>query len=135
MRNTQKKIKHSLFNITILRRFIELYKLYHNLSQTSFNDLFTRSNNFYNNLPWKSDFVIPQIRIVLKTSNSIKFYGPIIWCLVPVEIRYTNSLEKSKNKIWRWKTNVCTSRICKNYISNVGFQELCSKIIFGMLFI
>ena len=80
----------------------ELYKVYHNLSQTIFSDLFRRNINSYN-LPLKPDFVIPQVRTVLKGSNSIRYYGPIICSLVPEEIRYTDSLEKFKNKIRRWK--------------------------------
>ena len=89
---------------------IELSKVYHNLSQT--------------NLRFKPDFVIPQVRIVLKGLNSIRYYGPIIWSFVPEEIRYTDSLEIFKNKIRRWKPHNCPCRSCKNFIPNVGFLEI-----------
>ena len=68
------------------------------MSQTIFSDLFIRNSNSYN-LCSKSDFVIPQVRTVLKGSNSIRYYSPIIWSLVPGEIRCTNSLKKLKVKI------------------------------------
>ena len=42
----------------------ELYKVYNNISQTILGELFTRNNGYY--LCSKSDFVIPQIRTVLK---------------------------------------------------------------------
>ena len=61
---------------------------------------------------------------VLKGSNSIRYCGPIIWSLVPEEIRYTDSIEKFKNKIRRWKSNNCPCLICTNYIPNVGFLEI-----------
>ena len=79
------------YNIQML--CIKLYKVYHNLSETIFSDLFTWNITSYN-LHLKPDFVIPQVRTVLKGSNSARYYGPIIWSLVPEEIRYADSLEK-----------------------------------------
>ena len=46
------------YNIQTL--YIELYKVYHNLSQTIFSELFSRNNSTYN-LRSKSDFVISQV--------------------------------------------------------------------------
>ena len=69
----------------------ELYKVYHNLSQSIFSELFTQNNSTYN-LWSKSDFVIPQMSILFKGSSSISFYGPIIFSLVPEKIRYADSL-------------------------------------------
>ena len=74
---------------------IESYKVYQNLQQTISSSLFTRNSNSYN-LRSKADFFILQIRTVLKESNSVRYYGAIIWSLVPQEIRYTDSLEKMK---------------------------------------
>ena len=54
---------------------IELYKVCHNLSQTIFSVLFSRNSNSYNFCS-KSEFVIPQVRTVVKGSNSISYYGP-----------------------------------------------------------
>ena len=48
----------------------ELYKVYNNISQTIFGELLRRNNNGYY-LRSKFNFVIPQIRTVLKGSNSI----------------------------------------------------------------
>ena len=72
----------------------ELYKIYHIVSQTIFSDLFRWNINSYS-LRLKPAFVIPQVRTVLNGSNSIRYYGPIIWSLVLEEIRYTDSLEKN----------------------------------------
>ena len=76
------------------------------ITQTIFSDSFTQNNNFCN-LCWKYDFVIPQVKTVLKGSNSIRCYGPVAWGLVPEEIRYTGCPEKFKNKIRRSKPNHC----------------------------
>ena len=101
---------------------IELYKEYHNIAEIIFSNLFIRNNNSYNTRV-KSDFVIPQIKTVLKGSNSIRYYGPVIWNLIPTKMKYIDSLETFKSKIRMWKPNNCPRRICKNYIPNVEFLE------------
>ena len=78
----------------------ELYKVYNNISQTTFEELFTRNNNGYY-LRSKSDFVFPQIRTVLKGSNSIRCFGPIIWNLIPEELKNITSLNTFKKEIRR----------------------------------
>ena len=88
------------YNIQIF--CIKLYKVYLNLSQTIFSDLFTRKNSTYN-LRSKSVFFIPQVSTVFKGSSSISYYGPIIWSLIPEKIRYTDSLESFKGKLRKWK--------------------------------
>ena len=86
------------YNIQTLAK--ELYKVYNNISQTTFGELFTRNNNGYY-LRSKSDFVFPQIRTVLKGSNSIRCFGPIIWNLIPEELKNITSLNTFKNEIRR----------------------------------
>ena len=109
------------YNIQTLA--IELYKVSNNLSQTIFNELFTRNTNDHN-LRSKSEFVIPHVRTVLKGSNSIRYFGPVIWNLIPNEIKHTNSLENFKKLIRKWKPINCPCRICKDFIPNLGFVKL-----------
>ena len=109
------------YNIQTLA--IELYKVYNNISQTIFGELFTINNNGYY-LRSKSDFVIPQIRTVLKGSNSIRYFGPIIWNLIPEELKNITSLNIFKKEIRRWKPKNCPCRICRNYMHKLGFVEL-----------
>ena len=64
---------------------IELYRVYNNLSQTIFNELFVGNHSNYN-LRSQSHFVIPEVKTVYKGSNSLRYFGPIIWNLIPTEI-------------------------------------------------
>ena len=102
---------------------IELYKVYNNISQTIFGELFTRNNNGYY-LRSNSEFIIPQIRTVLKGSNSIRYFRPIIWNLIPEELKNITSLNIFKKEIRRWKPKNYPCRICRNYVHNLGFVEL-----------
>ena len=114
----QKDGSFTFYHYNIQTLCTELYKVYHNLSQTIFSGLFTRNSSSHN-LCSKFDFVIRQVITVLIGSNSVWYYGPIIWSFVPEENRYVDSLEKFKNKIRRWKLNNYPCRICKNYIPNI----------------
>ena len=76
---------------------IELYKVNNNISQTIIWEFFTRNNNGYYLLS-KSDSVIPQIRSVLKGSNSIRYFGPVIWNLIPEELEKHNLNWNKQNK-------------------------------------
>ena len=77
---------------------MELYKAYNNISQTVLSDLFIRNHINYN-LRSQSDFVIPQIKTVYNGTNSLRYFGPIIWNLIPKEIKYSDSLESFIGKI------------------------------------
>ena len=70
---------------------IELYKVFNGQSQTIFNDLFERKNSNYN-LRSQPDFVILQVKSVYKGSNSLRYFGPIIWNLIPKEIKIVTHL-------------------------------------------
>ena len=94
---------------------IELYKVFSGQSQTISSDLFDFS---------QPDFVIPQVKSVYKGLNSLRYIGPIIWNLIPKEIKNCDTLVSFVSKIRQWRPNACPcSRICKNFIPNVGFIE------------
>ena len=77
---------------------IELYKVFSGQSRTIFGDLFERKNINYN-LRSQPDFVIPQVKSVCKGSNSLQYFGPIIWNLIPKEIKNCGTLASFVSKI------------------------------------
>ena len=118
----QKDNSFSVHHYNIQTLCVELYKVYNNILQTVFSDLFIRNHINYN-LRSQSDFVIPQIKTVYNGTNSLRYFGPIIWNLIPKEIKYSDSLESFIGKIRQWKPSVCPCRLCKIFIPNVGFLE------------
>ena len=77
---------------------IELYKVYNKLPQTIFSELFVRNHSDYN-LRSQSGFVIPEVKSVFKGSNSLRYFGPIIWNLIPKEIKYSDLLDSFIRKL------------------------------------
>ena len=101
---------------------MELYKVFSGQSQTIVSDIFERKNINYN-LCSQPDFVIPQVKSVYKGSNSLRYFGSIIWCLIPKEIKNCDTFASFISKIKQWRPDACPCRICKNFIPNVGFIE------------
>ena len=51
----------------------------------------------------------------------VTFRAPEIWEILPEEIRHSESLGIFKTRIKQWTPSDCKCRLCKTYISNVGF--------------
>ena len=102
--------------------FVELYKVFSGQSQTIFSDLFERKNINYN-LRSQPGFVISQVKSLYEGSNSLRYFGPIIWSLIPKEIKHCDTFTSFVSKIRQWRPDACPCRICKNFLPNVGFME------------
>ena len=95
---------------------IEIYKVKNGIAPDIMNDIFelylkSSSNQFrrenVKNIPYDIQFV--------------RYLSPKIWELALNNIKYSNSLSKFKKLIKSWKTEACPCRLCKTYITRVGF--------------
>ena len=77
----------------------------------------TEEQNLRTNNPW----VLPKARTVNNGIETIRYRGPKTWEIVPIPIRNSKSLTEFQAKIKHWKPQGCTCRLCKVYISNLGF--------------
>ena len=93
----------------------EMYKVKNGLSPKIMADLFTLKNH------GNSDFVIPQVKTVNRGIETIRYRGPLTWDLVPEEIKQSETLSIFKDRIKEWKPTGCTCRLCKTYISGIGY--------------
>ena len=70
-----------------------MFKTHHGFSQVSFLDLFHNYNyNFYS-LRSQLDF---QINTTLKRTESVRYFGPIIWNNIPIETRSIQNVDLFK---------------------------------------
>ena len=58
-------------------------------------------------------------RTVFFGTESIINLGAKLWNMVPVNIKFSESLNIFKSKIKYWTPNHCPCRICQTYISQV----------------
>ena len=105
-------------NLQILA--IEMFKVSNGLSPVLMNDIFKLRGEQTYNLRKLSQFYRPKVNSVYNGTESVSFLGPIIWDLVPNELKDIGNLAAFKKAIKKWSPEKCPCRLCKVYISNVG---------------
>ena len=103
---------------------IEMFQIKHAQSPEIVGDIFTQTTQNYN-FRQNRDFRIRSVKSVYHGSENISYLGPKIWEIVPAKIKKNNSLNSFKIEIRKWVPQSCPCRLCKQYISGVGF---CSVI-------
>ena len=115
----EKDNSYTIHERNLQKLAVEMYKVKHNLSPVPVQEIFTQGN--VENLRHGTDWEIPKARTVNNGIETIRYRGPKTWDLVPIDIKKSKSLSEFKIKIKNWKPQGCTCRLCKIYISNLGF--------------
>ena len=83
-------------NIQLLA--IEIYKVKHKISPNFIREIFPQSDSAYN-LRNTSDFNRPKVNTVLWGSETLRYIGPIIWDLLPLNIKTIVTLTSFISKV------------------------------------
>ena len=102
---------------------IELYKVENGLAPNIMNMVFPTVKPIHK-LRNENHFKRSNIRTVYYGTESLCHLGPNIWNLIPNEIRGQTSLQNFKSKIKGWKPKGCPCRLCKTYITGLGFAAV-----------
>ena len=101
---------------------IELYKVAWGISPQIMRLVFpTKTNICY---PWENIFQTCNIRTVTWGSESVSHLGPKLWSLLPLSLKKIPVFNRFKKAIRLWKPVNCPCRICKIYLSGVGFINI-----------
>ena len=100
---------------------IEMYKAYNGLSPKIFSELFQKRGELNYNFRSNNLFVVPKAKSVFNGEETVSVLGPKIWNSLPDEIKEKRSLLSFKTAIKKLDLNFCPCRLCKKYISGVGF--------------
>ena len=100
---------------------IKAYKVKNGLSPVILNDVFQFGKNSAYELGSGNHLQRTNIQTVHFGSESIKTLGAKIWDLIPAEIKASKSLMIFKKKIKNWTPKSRPCRLCRIYISQVGF--------------
>ena len=65
--------------------------------------------------------VLPRVRTVNYGIETLRYRGPVVWNLIPDDIKKSKSLESFKDEIGNWKPQGCKCRLCKEYIPDLGY--------------
>ena len=107
---------------------IEMYKIHNNLSPIFMSEILPSTTNAKTNVSYytrnHNDFynrINP--RTVNKGICSLRHFGPIVWNMVPIEIKQSTNLSLFKDKIEKWEINNCPCRLCKDFIPGLGYVD------------
>ena len=104
-------------NVQILTT--EIYNVSDEFSPPNTNKIFEVRNEYSCNLRQNSQFFLPLVKSVYHGNESISYLGPKFWNILPnvykIQMFYTNLKRLSRNE------NLRIGRICKKYITYVGF--------------
>ena len=108
----------------------EMFKVYRNICPPIFSEIFDR-RDINCNLRINSDFVMQNVRSVFHRyfvpMEGISSLGPKIWDFVPLDSKELLSVATFKKGIKKWKRKNCPCRLCKKYVSNLGFITVTSR--------
>ena len=103
---------------------IEIYKFKHNLGPSIMNDIFKLKTVNYN---LRNDIILEtkNVHSTYNGTETVSFRAQKTWDMVPDEMKLSQTLDKFKRKIKKWKPNNCTCRLCKTYVNGLGFVDIC----------
>ena len=85
------------------------------------SNIFPQKNSHPYNLRLNSQFSRPLVRSVFHGTESIPYLGPVIWDILPDSSKNLPNFSVFKSRIKKWKPENCPCRLCKTYISRIGF--------------
>ena len=68
--------------------------------------------------------MIPSVNSVLKSKNSSKYFGAVIWNSLTIETGEDHSILSFVSKMKQWKPAACPYTSCGNYIFRVGYIKV-----------
>ena len=73
--------------------------------------------------PSENKFEARNVRTVRYGTETLAHLGHKIWAIIPNEIKEEPSLTRFTRKIKQWKTSICPCKLCKTYVSGVGYVD------------
>ena len=97
-----------------------MFQIKHGQYPEIVSDIFAQTTQ-YSNFRQNRDVRIRSVKSVYHGSESIYHLRPKIWKIVPAKMKETNSLNSFKIEIREWVLQSCPCRLCRQYITGVGF--------------
>ena len=101
---------------------IEMYKIVNNLSPPFMREICMENQVSVTRLG--STFIRPKVNKVYKGEDSLRVFGPVVWDkMLPDRFKSCPTLPEFKHAIKTWTPTNCPCRLCKSYISGLGFTS------------
>ena len=83
-----------------------MYKIYHGISPTIMNEIFTLRHQNQHNLRNRTYFDASKVRAVNHGSESVRYLSPKIWETIPTHIKELDTIDKFQVAIKNGNQNI-----------------------------
>ena len=105
---------------------IEIFKVKLGIAPSFMNEIFAKrvvpSNSVVTGLRHNSEFYNPHNpKTVYYGTETLRSLGPKVWDILPMNLKNSTNLEMFKRNIKIWIPKNCPCRLCRQYITGLGF--------------
>ena len=105
---------------------IEIFKVKLGIAPSFMNEIFAKrvvpSNSVVTGLRHNSEFYNPHNpKTVYNGTETLRSLGPKVWDILPMNLKNSTNLEMFKRNIKIWIPKNCPCRLCRPYITGLGF--------------
>ena len=97
---------------------LELFKVFKGISPVIFAETFPVRQQSQYNMRNYSYFAMPRAKTVNHGLESLSYLGSKLWDSIPSHMKKIDSI--NKHVIKTWKPDLCSCRLCKVYLQNIG---------------
>ena len=106
----------------------EIFKVKNGLSPIIMDEVFNFQENESYNLRSGIHLASRNTHTAHFGTDTISSLGPKLWKLIPDKIKHAPTLTVFKAEIKSWTTNNCPCRLCKIFVKDLGFVEICPSL-------
>ena len=92
------------------------------------NEVFNFQENERYNLSSGIHFAGRNVHTAHFCTGTISSFGPKLWKLIPDKIKHASTLSAFKARIKSWTINNFACRLCKIFVKDLGFVEVCPSL-------
>ena len=106
----------------------KIFRVKSGLSPIIMNEVFDFQENESHNLGSGIHLASRNMHTAHFGTDTISSLWPKLWKLIPDNIKHASTLSAFKAKIKSWTINNCACRLCKIFVNDLGFAEVCPSL-------
>ena len=106
----------------------EIFKVKNGLTPIIMNEVFNFHENESYNLSSGIHLASTNMHTAHFGIDTISSLGPKLWKLIPDKIKHASTLSAFKARIKSWTVSNCPCRLCKMFVKDFGFVEVCPSL-------
>ena len=107
-----------------------MFKVVKGLSPVTFAEAFPVRQQSQYNMRNYSYFAMPRAKTVNYRLEIFSYIDSKLWDSIPSHMKELDSINEFKHVNKTWKLDLCSCRLCKVYLQNIGYLKSAKKITY-----